>query len=296
MLIQQFIDYLKVEKGYSPHTRLAYSKDLKDFQQFLNDNEQRKIEKAEYSDIRSWILALLELGNDNRSINRKISSLKTFYKFLLKTQQIKISPLEAHKSLKTSKKIILPFSQAEMEYVKEQYQSLPIDFSQMTEELVIELLYTTGMRRSELLQLKINEIDFSQNQIKVLGKRNKERIIPLLPTIIPKLKNYIQYCKQYFTDTTPLLLRNRNGKPLSVSSVYRIVKNSTRFSSKEKRSPHVLRHAFATHLLDEGSDLNTVKELLGHSSLASTQVYTNISIERLKEVHRKAHPRNKKFN
>lgn len=296
MLIQQFIDYLKVEKGYSPHTRLAYSKDLKDFQQFLNDNEQRKIEKAEYSDIRSWILALLELGNDNRSINRKISSLKTFYKFLLKTQQIKISPLEAHKSLKTSKKIILPFSQAEMEYVKEQYQSSPIDFSQMTEELVIELLYTTGMRRSELLQLKINDIDFSQNQIKVLGKRNKERIIPLLATIIPKLKNYIQYCKQYFTDTTPLLLRNRNGKPLSVSSVYRIVKNSTRFSSKEKRSPHVLRHAFATHLLDEGSDLNTVKELLGHSSLASTQVYTNISIERLKEVHRKAHPRNKKFN
>lgn len=296
MLIQPFIDYLKVEKGYSPHTRLAYSKDLKDFQQFLNDNEQRKIEIAEYSDIRSWILALLELGNDNRSINRKISSLKTFYKFLLKTQQIKISPLEAHKSLKTSKKIMLPFSQAEMEYVKEQYQSSPTDFSQMTEELVIELLYTTGMRRSELLQLKINDIDFSQNQIKVLGKRNKERIIPLLPTIIPKLKDYIQYCKQYFTDTTPLLLRNRNGKPLSVSSVYRIVKNSTRFSSKEKRSPHVLRHAFATHLLDEGSDLNTVKELLGHSSLASTQVYTNISIERLKEVHRKAHPRNKKFN
>lgn len=296
MLVFKFIDYLKIEKGYSKHTLTAYKTDVENFQNFLNNLEIKDLTKVNYKQIRAWILHLIEQNNENRSINRKISSLKTFYKFLLKTQQIKISPLEGHQSLKTSKKIILPFSQTEMQQIKDNYDSQNDDYSKIIEQLIVELLYTTGMRRSELIQLQLNDVDFSQKQIKVLGKRNKQRYIPLLHNMIVLLQQYIQIRNQKYAHTHSNLILSAQGKPISESTVYRIVKKYTTSSSKEKRSPHVLRHAFATHLLDEGSDLNSVKELLGHSSLASTQVYTNISIERLKEVYRKAHPRNQNKN
>lgn len=296
MLINKFIDYLRVEKGYSKHTLKAYATDVENFSQHLAKAEINDLSKAQYNDVRSWILSLIENKNDNRSINRKISTLKTFYKFLLKTQQVDISPLERHMSLKTSKKIILPFSHVEMEQVKEQYSPHCSTIDNLNQQMVIELLYTTGMRRSELLQLQLHDIDFSLKQIKVLGKRNKERYIPLLQHMVELLQQYVKLRNEQFGTTHTQLLLNQKGKPISESTLYRIVKQATMFSSKEKRSPHVLRHAFATHLLDEGSDLNTVKELLGHSSLASTQVYTNISIERLKEVYRKSHPRNKNKN
>jgi integrase/recombinase XerC len=292
MIIQKFIDYLKVEKGYSKHTLTAYASDLKSFKDFLlKQGDTSELHEVVYGQIRSWIVALMESGIENRSVNRKISSLKTFYNFLLKTGVVEKNPLDQHRSLKTPKKVLVPFSQKEMQHLSEIYGTEK-SFENLRNELIMELLYTTGMRRSELIGLQLSDVNLESRQIKVLGKRNKERFIPLLDATIIKIKEYLVFRKQLETIQTQLLLTDK-GEPIYDSMVYKIVKQfMTLVSSKEKRSPHVLRHAFATHLLDEGSDLNTVKELLGHSSLASTQVYTHTSLERLKEVYKKAHPRN----
>lgn len=292
MIIQKFIDYLKVEKGYSKHTLTAYASDLKSFEDFLlKQAYSNELMAVVYGQIRSWIVALMESGIENRSVNRKISSLKTFYNFLLKTGVVEKNPLDQHRSLKTPKKVLVPFSQKEMQHLSEIYGTEK-SFENLRNVLILELLYTTGMRRSELIGLQLSDVNLDSRQIKVLGKRNKERFIPLLDTTIIKIKEYLDFRKQLETKQTQLLLTDK-GEPIYDSMVYKIVKQfMTLVSSKEKRSPHVLRHAFATHLLDEGSDLNTVKELLGHASLASTQVYTHTSLERLKEVYKKAHPRN----
>ncbi|MCC7521396.1 MAG: tyrosine-type recombinase/integrase [Flavobacteriaceae bacterium] len=292
MIIQKFIDYLKVEKGYSKHTLTAYASDLKSFKDFLlKQGDTSELHEVVYGQIRSWIVALMESGLENRSVNRKISSLKTFYNFLLKTGVLEKNPLDQHRSLKTPKKVLVPFSQKEMQHLSEIYGTEK-SFENLRNELIMELLYTTGMRRSELIGLQLSDVNLESRQIKVLGKRNKERFIPLLDVTSIKIKEYLVFRKQLETIQTQLLLTDK-GEPIYDSMVYKIVKQfMTLVSSKEKRSPHVLRHAFATHLLDEGSDLNTVKELLGHSSLASTQVYTHTSLERLKEVYKKAHPRN----
>lgn len=292
MIIQKFIDYLKVEKGYSKHTLTAYASDLKSFKDFLlKQGDTSELHEVVYGQIRSWIVALMESGIENRSVNRKISSLKTFYNFLLKTGVLEKNPLDQHRSLKTPKKVLVPFSQKEMQHLSEIYGTEK-SFENLRNELIMELLYTTGMRRSELIGLQLSDVNLESRQIKVLGKRNKERFIPLLDVTSIKIKEYLVFRKQLETIQTQLLLTDK-GEPIYDSMVYKIVKQfMTLVSSKEKRSPHVLRHAFATHLLDEGSDLNTVKELLGHSSLASTQVYTHTSLERLKEVYKKAHPRN----
>lgn len=292
MIIQQFIDYLNVEKGYSKHTQIAYTSDLESFKDFLNKKgDTSELHDVDYGQIRIWIVELMESGIENRSVNRKISSLKTFYNYLLKTGVIEKSPLDQHRSLKTPKKVLVPFSQKEMQHLSEIYGT-ERTFENLRNILIMELLYTTGMRRSELIGLQLSDVNLESRQIKVLGKRNKERFIPLLDTTIIKIKEYLEFRKQLETIQTQLLLTDK-GEPIYDSMVYKIVKQfMTLVSSKEKKSPHVLRHAFATHLLDEGSDLNTVKELLGHSSLASTQVYTHTSLERLKEVYKKAHPRN----
>lgn len=294
LLISKFTDYLKVEKGYSIHTILAYQRDLNFFDEFINSLENNiKIEEIEYSHIRQWIISLIDQGIENRSINRKISSLKTFYKFLLKIDIINHNPLEQHKSLKTPKKVLVPFSQKEMNSIPDFYDENS-DFEKTRDYLIVEMLYTTGMRRSELINLKLNDVDLNQKQIKVLGKRNKERIIPLIDNTILIYKKYIELRKEINTLSDYVFLTQK-GNNIYESLVYRVVKEYMNLvSSKEIKSPHVLRHAFATHLMDEGSDLNTVKELLGHSSLASTQVYVNTSLERIKEIYRKAHPRNKK--
>jgi len=295
MIIQKFIEYLKIEKGYSRHTCTAYQNDLNSFYTYIiaMDNEA-DLKLVDYSQIRQWIVKLLETGIENRSVNRKISSLKTFYKFLQKIEQIKENPLDQHRSLKTQKKVLVPFSQKEMENILELFQDQNLNiYNNALENLIIELLYTTGMRRSELIGLQLQDVNMEGKLIKVLGKRNKERYIPLLDQTILIIKEYLEFRTRLKTDVLNLIITQK-GKPLNDSLVYKIVKkNMTLVSTKEKRSPHVLRHAFATHLLDEGSDLNTVKELLGHSSLASTQVYTHTSLERLKEVYKKTHPRNK---
>ena len=295
MHLPQFIDYLQYEKKYSLHTINAYQKDISDFAVFAEENfEETNLAEISYSIVRSWIVKLVDEEVSNRSINRKISSLKTFYKFLLKTKQIEVSPLAKHKSLKVSKKVQVPFSAKEVETVIANFSAE--GFSDVRDQLIIELLYSTGMRRAELINLKLESIQIESSQIKVLGKRNKERMIPLLPSV---KKTFIAYLKEreqleINRESDYLLLTNK-GKKLYDTLVYRIVNGYfSRVSTKTKNSPHIIRHSFATHLLNEGADLNSVKELLGHSSLASTQVYTHNSIKELSKVYLKSHPRNKK--
>ena len=295
MHLSQFIDYLQYEKKYSLHTVNAYQKDISDFAGFAEENfEETNLAEISYSIIRSWIVKLVDEEVSNRSINRKISSLKTFYKFLLKTKQVEVSPLAKHKSLKVSKKVQVPFSAKEVETVITNFSAE--GFSDLRDQLIIELLYSTGMRRAELINLKLEDIQIESSQIKVLGKRNKERMIPLLASV---KKTFIAYLKEreqleINSESVYLLLTNK-GKKLYDTLVYRIVNGYfSRVSTKTKNSPHIIRHSFATHLLNEGADLNSVKELLGHSSLASTQVYTHNSIKELSKVYLKSHPRNKK--
>lgn len=294
MPISKFIDYLQFERGYSKHTLVAYETDLILFKDFLQKTySEDRLKEVLYVQIRTWIVSLVNKGIANRSINRKISSLKSFYKFLEKIGEIDSNPLQGQHSLKTQKKTITPFSKKELEKLNDLFDK-EVDFEQVRDHLIIELLYTTGMRRAELIHLKLNDVNIENKTIKVLGKRNKERYIPLLKITIELLLIYIPLRNDLNSEHQELLLTQK-GKPLYDSLVYRIVtKYFKQISTKDKKSPHVLRHAFATHLLDEGADLNVVKELLGHASLASTQIYTQSSLAHLKEVYKKSHPRNKK--
>lgn len=292
----KFQDYLLKEKNYSSHTVLAYSKDLEFFQEYLSVNyDNHKVEEVSYTLIRSWIVSMVDNQISNSSINRKISSLKAFYKFLLKTKQIEISPLGKHKALKTPKKIQIPFSEEELSLVLDQI-SYKEGFEGVRDKLIIDLFYTTGIRRSELIDLQITNIDLSSKTLKVLGKRNKERIIPMLDVISLQIKSYLTVRNQLngIVDENNLFLLS-TGNKINESFVYRLINSYfSNVSEKVKKSPHMLRHTFATHMLNHGADLNSIKELLGHSSLASTQVYTHTSLVELKNVYKNAHPRNQK--
>lgn len=296
MSIESFISYLSLEKNYSPHTTKAYHNDIVEFENFCRQQfNLEDIAQVSYNLIRSWIVSLVESGVSNRSVNRKIASLKAYYKFLLGVGILTINPLSKHKALKTSKKIEIPFSETEMEDVLSQ---IPFEnnFEGKRNKLIIELLYTTGIRRAELIGLKVRDVDYQAMTIKVLGKRNKERIIPLLG-VTKEL--FLEYNLERRTlsviqDEAYIFLTDKGNK-MYETLVYRIInKYFSLVSAKVKKSPHILRHTFATHLLNKGADLNSVKELLGHSSLASTQVYTHNSIAELKKVHFSAHPRSKK--
>jgi len=294
--LQSFRDYLQLEKKYSPHTVNAYLNDLSFFDSFnKNQFDQDSIDQANYNQIRSWIVSLVDDGISNVSINRKMQSLKAYYKFLLKTKQIELNPLLKHKALKTPKKLQIPFSENEVADVLNQIPN-PVGFEEIRDKLIIDLFYTTGIRRSELIHLKIGNVNTSNRTIKVLGKRNKERILPLLPIVCQELNSYFgeRAGLEKVTDVDYFFL-TKNGLKLNDSFVYRLINTYfSKVSEKVKRSPHILRHSFATHLLNNGADLNSVKELLGHSSLASTQIYTHSSLSELKKVYEDAHPRNQK--
>lgn len=291
---EAFREYLQLEKNYSPHTVLAYWNDIVSFESFNSLHfDQQNIDQANYSQIRSWIVSLVDADVSTVSVNRKIASLKAYYKFLLKTKQIESSPLLKHKALKTPKKIQIPFSEKEVDSVLEHFQN-PIGFEAKRDKLIIDLLYTTGIRRTELIHLKLSNVN--SNTIKVVGKRNKERIIPILPVIICQFESYLQEraLLENSIDQEYLFL-SKKGLKINESFVYRLINSYfSTVSEKVKKSPHILRHTFATHLLNNGADLNSVKELLGHSSLASTQVYTHNSLTELKKVYKQAHPRNQK--
>lgn len=293
---ESFKDYLQKEKKYSLHTVTAYSNDLSDFEAFLKqDFDQDSLEDVNYSQIRSWIVSLVDAGISNTSVNRKISSLKSFYKFLLKIKRIQLSPLLKHKALKTPKKLQIPFSEKELDNVLN-YIVYPEGFEGMRDKLVIDLFYTTGIRRAELIGLKVANVDLSKGVLKVLGKRNKERILPMLPVIQEQIRLYLSERAglEEIKDGEFFFLTLK-GVKLSDSLVYRLINMYfSNVSEKVKKSPHVLRHTFATHMLNNGADLNSVKELLGHSSLASTQIYTHSSLAELKKVYGDAHPRNQK--
>lgn len=295
MAFTAFIDYLDLEKKYSKLTVKAYHTDLKAFQAFVEATyDQDHITTVNYAQIRTWIVFLVESGITNRSINRKISSLNTYYKFLLKIGALQENPLSKHKALKTSKKIQVPFSEEE---VKTVIDALHHDdsFEGVRNKLIIELFYSTGMRRIELVALQLTDVDLSLKTVKVLGKRNKERIIPLLQSVRDTLSLYLEKrnALEDVKDVSHLFL-TKKGIKIYETLVYRVINDYFSLaSSKVKKSPHILRHSFATHLLNQGADLNAVKELLGHTSLAATQVYTHNSIAELKKIHLKAHPRSK---
>lgn len=296
MQVSAYINYLALEKKYSPHTVLAYKNDLESFLAFIE--EEFKCEEGDlvnYSMIRSWIVTLVDKKLNNRSINRKIASLKSYFKFLLKTNQISENPLAKHKSLKVAKTLQVPFSEKEITSVINNF-STQEDFESVRNKAIVELFYATGMRKSELIGLKVTDLDFQNKVVRILGKRNKERIVPLIFTTMNTLKTYLLKREEIEnTQSENFLFLSKNGVKLNQTLAYRIINNYfSNISTKEKKSPHILRHSFATHLLNEGADLNSIKELLGHSSLASTQVYTNNSIAELKKVYAKTHPRNKK--
>ena len=290
-----FRNYLQFEKKYSPHTIKAYCDDLISFQSYNYLNfDQEEIDWVEYTQIRSWIVSLVDDGVSNVSVNRKIASLKAYYRFLLKTKQIEISPLVKHQALKVPRVIQIPFSEKEVTAVLIQMQ-MAVGFEEIRNKLIIDLLYTSGMRRAELIRLKMQNINLSAATIKVLGKRNKERIIPVLPIVIDQFSSYIKERRSLEVVDSDYFFLTKKGLKLNESFVYRLI--NTYFSTvseKVKKSPHILRHTFATHLLNNGADLNSVKELLGHSSLASTQVYTHNSLSSLKSVYKDAHPRGRK--
>lgn len=293
-MIESFLEYLSLEKQYSKQTVIAYKTDLLSFRDFCQtEYNQEDLTEIIYPQIRSWIVSLVDLKISNRTINRKVSSLKSFYKFLQKTNQIEGSPLSKHKSLKIPKKVQVPFTSKEINTVIQNINK-ESDFASLRNKLIVELLYSTGIRRIELINIKEIDVNISERTIKVVGKRNKERFVPILSSLLNTLKEYIDKKNNHKSNSDYLLITNKGNK-LYETLVYRIINSYfSKVSSKVKKSPHILRHSFATHLLNEGADLNSVKELLGHSSLASTQVYTHNSLDAIKKVYNQAHPRSNK--
>jgi integrase/recombinase XerC len=292
---EAFADYLLLEKKYSSHTVGAYLNDIISFESFVKRSfDQESIDLVNYSQVRGWIVFLVDQNISNVSVNRKMASLKAFYKFLLKSKQIELNPMLKHKSLKTPKVVQVPFSEKELKDLLV-LMDAPAGFEEIRDKLIVEMLYVTGMRRAELIHLMVKNVDCSGGVIKVLGKRNKERLIPILPIIGGQIDLYLREreCLESLVDSDYFFV-SKKGLKLSESFVYRLINSYfSRVSEKVKKSPHVLRHTFATHLLNNGADLNSVKELLGHSSLASTQVYTHNSLTELKKVYKGAHPRSK---
>ena len=288
MYLSDFKNFIESEKKYSKHTVSAYVNDLEEFNKFLNTNSVKLNEKLNYSFVRQWIVELSENGLSSRSINRKISSLKSYFNFLIAINKLNVSPLKLHRNLKVDPKIIIPFNEREMDKVFEIFNNNSGKLDRGF--LIIEILYSTGIRRDELINLKFEDIYFEQGLIKVLGKRNKERLVPVLPNLLSKIKKYSSN-----NSINSYLFKSKNGKKISPSTIYRIVKKYFRqISSKNKISPHVLRHSFATHMINNGADINSVKEILGHSSLASTQIYTKIKVPKMLNDYMLNHPREKR--
>jgi integrase/recombinase XerC len=287
--LQSFLDYLRFQKRYSRHTIIAYKKDIEDFFLFLVDAfESPNLNDINAVIVRTWLAKLKEENITSKSINRKISSLKSFFKYLMKEGVVDATPMSIITSPKINKRLPVYVEEKDMQTLFN-YVEFPDDHTGKTEKLIIQLFYNTGLRVSELVSLKNSQLDFANNYVKVLGKGNKERIIPLQKKLLEQLNNYINETQPQQND---FVFTNKKGKALYARQVYNIVKKYLSLvTTVQKKSPHILRHSFATHLTNNGAELNAVKELLGHCSLAATQIYTHNSIEKLKEVFKKAHPK-----
>jgi len=291
-MLENFLDHLRLEKRFSEHTLVSYQTDLRQLNEFLaRDYDGLEIEKAPHQVLRSWIVELVEEGRSPKTINRKISAVKSYFKWGLKFKGFKSDPTQKIVLPKVSKRLPVYVEESQMETLLD-YSVFPDTYEGKRDELIIDLLYQSGMRCAELINLKKTDVSYGNHTVKVLGKRNKERLIPVSNELAKKIFS--------FSETTPESGRNSDNNLLFLTSrgaklypklVYRIVNNYlSKVSALRKKSPHVLRHSFATHMLNRGADLNAIKELLGHASLAATQVYTHNSIEKLKEIHRKSHP------
>jgi len=293
LFIDSFINYLKFEKRYSEHTVRSYHDDLVAFSQYLKDQfGNLGLTEVSSSIVRSWLADLKNKQLSSRSINRKISVLKSFFKFQLKEGKIELTPMGKIISPKTSKRLPVYVEEKDINTLFS-YVEFPDNWQGKTDRLLIQIFYNTGIRLSELIGIKENHVDVGKNNIKVLGKGNKERIIPINKTMADTIKEYMQEKREKGHGAGPdFLLVNEKGKKLYPKYVYRCVKKYLgAVTTIDKKSPHVLRHSFATHLTNSGAELNSVKELLGHASLAATQVYTHNTIEKLKDIHKKAHPK-----
>ena len=292
MFIEQFIQYLQFEKRFSPLTLTAYQKDLDQFLAFLAISESELL-NVTHQQVRSWMVVLMDNGNEAKTINRKISSLRSFYKFLQRNELIKANPMTQVRAPKIPKRLPVVITEQKMDTLLDGGFDFIDGFSGLRDRLIIELLYGTGIRLAELVGLKDNDVDVYEQQIRVLGKRNKQRIIPVHSSLAKLIEDYkIQKLSQNFDNKSKTLIVTDNGKDVYPKFVYRTVKTVlSTISTHDKKSPHILRHSFATSLLNRGADLNAIKELLGHSSLAATQVYTHNSVEKLKAIYKQAHPK-----
>lgn len=288
---EAFLSYLKFEKRYSQHTVKAYRKDLDQYEEYCLNNKVDIFPPDDYRVVRGW-MAFLSAGKvSSRSINRKLSTLKSFYKFLLKKGYVEYNPMGKVISPKVSRKLPVFIEQEQIVSLLEDYD-FGDDYAGRRNQLIIDLLYCTGIRVSELVNLKIQDVNLSSSTIRVLGKRNKERIIPLVREVTLSIKSYLEEFQDMIGSETDCLFFTNRGKPVYARFVYRIVRDYVGLvSTLERRSPHILRHSFATHMLNNGADLNAIKELLGHANLSATQVYTHNSFEKLKQIYKQAHPR-----
>jgi len=293
-MINEFIQYLQYEKNYSAHTVLSYHNDLNQFALFTNNTfEKFHFETITSTHIQQWILNLMEANDTARTIARKISTLRSFWRFLLVRKYTQQNPTLKITLPKTKKPLPAFFKNSEMEKALDETFLTP-DFESIRNHIILKLFYLTGVRLSELINIKDKDVDFSALSIKVLGKRNKQRIIPLSMDFCIELRNYMNQRDTTIQSDNAYLFVLNNGKQLYPKYIYNLVHNTmSGISTIHKKSPHVLRHSFATTLLNEGADINSVKELLGHSSLASTQVYTHTSFEQLYNIYKHAHPRAK---
>ena len=287
-----FISYLRFEKRYSPHTLTSYQKDLDQFNQYFTEQfGQVELPSIQHFHIRSWLAELKDEENTPRTINRKMSALNSFFKFLIKQQLVSKNPVLQLHALRLPERLPVYLKENETSILLEELQ-FEEGFKGFTDRLICELLYQTGMRRNELLQLQESDIEWSLRQIRILGKGNKERLVPVSPMLMETIKEYFQEKANIVNYDGGHLLVLESGQPLYAGYIYRVVKKYLNLTTTlKKKSPHVLRHTFATHLLNNGANIQAIKDLLGHSSLAATQVYTHNNIEKLKQIHKLNHPR-----